>query len=309
VLQQATVDAIRTFLQARKKYESEIDERHRQPGGSDLQPQSLRLCIDPDLLDGLIILQELGCEVKQPADVSDAVIRRWMQKVVQSKASTIAKSDLDSAVKNLRINMQERDPEQRVVQLFIRYHGMLGRLNRQSFTTDHPKDAVEHIVSRLHPAELKFRVSEDLAFDRKDLRKDFLGFFEYCKTEAENCEGYVAASQRQKNVFASASTPGSGTSKAEKVTSSSGGTTTKSHRAKENASVKSASQPRQDGAASRVPPDCLNTHCSEKQYLSDCANTSEQDKKILRKAYYDAKKRTPPRSPQHVHLLRGKHLT
>jgi hypothetical protein len=61
--------------------------------------------------------------------------------------------------------MQERDPEQRVVQLFTRYHGMLMRLYRQSFTTDHPKDAVEHIVSRLQPAELKTRVIGGLSFD------------------------------------------------------------------------------------------------------------------------------------------------
>jgi hypothetical protein len=151
-----------------------------------LQPQSLRLCSDPDLLEGLIFLQELGCAVKQPADVSDAAIGSWMPKVVQSKASTITKSDLDSAVKSLWIDMQERDLEQGVVQFFIRCNGMLRRINRQSFTTDHPKDAVEHIVSRLHPAELKTRVIVDLAFDRKDFRKDFLGFFEYCKTEAKN---------------------------------------------------------------------------------------------------------------------------
>jgi hypothetical protein len=57
--------------------------------------------------------------------------------------------------------MQERDLEQLVVQLFIRYNGILRRPNRQSFTTGHLKDAVEHIVSHLHSAELKTRVIED----------------------------------------------------------------------------------------------------------------------------------------------------
>jgi hypothetical protein len=221
-----------------------------------LQPQSFRLCIDPDLLDGLKFLTRTGLRGQATVrcrSLFDAVIRSWVQKAVQSKASSITKSDLDSAVKNLRINMHERDPEQGVVQVFSRYHWMPRRRNRQWFTTDHPKDAVEHIVSRLHPAELKTRVSEDLAFGRKDLRKDFLGFFEYCKTEAKNSERYVAASQRQRIVFASASTAGSGTSRAEGVTSSSGGTTKTSPIAQENDSVESASQPRKDGVASRPP--------------------------------------------------------
>jgi hypothetical protein len=61
--------------------------------------------------------------------------------------------------------------------------------------------------------------------------------------------------------------------------------------------VKLDSQPRKDGAASRPLLDCLNPQCSEKHSLFDCANTSEQDKKTLRKACYDGKKEDSASKP------------
>jgi hypothetical protein len=64
VLKNIGAEAVRSFSLSRRKYESEVSERRTQPGGGDLQPRSLRLSIDPDLLESMLFLQVLGSHIE-----------------------------------------------------------------------------------------------------------------------------------------------------------------------------------------------------------------------------------------------------
>jgi hypothetical protein len=119
---------------------------------------------------------------RTPEAVTDTLVQKWIDTVLSAHAASMTKSDLDDEVKKLHMDMQEKDATQRVVQLFIKYHALLRRYNRQKFVKDLSKDAVVHIVSRLQPAELKSRVSSDLYFDLKTLKKYFFEFFECFKS-------------------------------------------------------------------------------------------------------------------------------
>lgn len=74
-------------------------------------------------------------------------------------SSTIMNSGLDQAAKSLRVNMKGKGPNQRILQLVVKCHGLLRRFSLESLPAEDPKEAATHITSRLHPAELMARAS------------------------------------------------------------------------------------------------------------------------------------------------------
>ena len=51
------IEVVKKFLLARRKYEAQVKERQAQPGGADLQEQSLVLSLDPEFLDNLLFIR------------------------------------------------------------------------------------------------------------------------------------------------------------------------------------------------------------------------------------------------------------
>jgi hypothetical protein len=73
--------ALRTFVLARKKYLAQVAERKAQPGGSELQPQSLVVSIDPGLLESLVLLRTFGADITRTTSVQDDHVMKWLDAV------------------------------------------------------------------------------------------------------------------------------------------------------------------------------------------------------------------------------------
>jgi hypothetical protein len=144
----------------------------------------------------MLFLQVFGSHIESADAVTDTAVQEWIDSITKEMSSCSTRPDLDADVKTLRLN--ERDPDQRVLQMFIKYHSILRRHSRQAFPKDHPKEDVEHPTTFLQPVDLKTLVLSDLSFDRKDLCKEFLAFFNYCRAELKKCERYVTTPGRSR---------------------------------------------------------------------------------------------------------------
>jgi hypothetical protein len=66
--------------------------------------------------------------------------------------------------RSLRINMSEKDTEQRIIMLFADYCGILRNHGLAWIVDENPKTAVKHIVDALKPSILKKKMHSNQAF-------------------------------------------------------------------------------------------------------------------------------------------------
>jgi hypothetical protein len=113
-------------------------------------------------------------------------------------------------VKHLRINLSEKDAEQRIIMLFAEYSSFL-RVNGLSWLLEkNPTVAVGHIIEALKPIRLQKRIKDDLSLAHVALEKDFLQFMQHVSRRAEiynDAEG-LAPPQSNKPVGTQNSPPG-----------------------------------------------------------------------------------------------------
>jgi hypothetical protein len=84
-------------------------------------PGTLVSCIDPDLLENLVCLDEI--EARSEADeVIDADIEAWMKKSLGEVSKLTTTDDVASMVqRKVRTNLQEKDSSMRINQLVSDY--------------------------------------------------------------------------------------------------------------------------------------------------------------------------------------------
>jgi hypothetical protein len=178
---------IRKFLTERRSYVREIEERNAQGNGTVRHPVSLNFSVDPYILWSPVELGQLGPAVKSVAEVTDAVLNTWLEKNSELRMDGLSASQVQAIVdRSLRINMSEKETEQRTIMLFADYHGILRNHGLAWIVDENPKTAVNLIVDVLKPSILKKRIKGDLPFGHIDLRKDFLGFMRHVIRRAEH---------------------------------------------------------------------------------------------------------------------------
>lgn len=263
---------LRKFAILRQQYEARIEERKAQPGGESLHAVSLKSSIDSDLLASLIQLGRFGRSVDTIEKVTDVHVKEFVEKGSNIKLSHLSREHLDRTIRQrLSMDTRELDAEQRIDKLFALYFFILRENGLPGFTKDHAEEAVGHILSVLKPPELFSRAKADLDFSRRNLKSNFLDFYDYLRTEAELCDRFVSVTSPVKNRPAPQST----------VSSSPDQPESKSGTRNSNASGAAASE------KTRELPQCLNTRCSGRHFIKDCPLSSEEEKKNLKKAYFD----------------------
>ena len=117
---------IRKFLSDRAAYVREIGERNKQNGEAKGTPVSLVFSIDPSLLASLVDLRRLGRQMYSVDKVSDAVLQKRLEDNSCAKKDGLSTLQVNAIIsKRLRINMTEKDTEQRIVMLFADYTSLL----------------------------------------------------------------------------------------------------------------------------------------------------------------------------------------
>jgi hypothetical protein len=98
------------FSKAWKSYINLFKERNEVlPEGQKMVPATLVSCIDPDLVENLVCLEEIeGCD--EPDNVTDANLEAWMKKSLGGVARLTTTDDISSMVLlKIRTNMQGKD--------------------------------------------------------------------------------------------------------------------------------------------------------------------------------------------------------
>jgi hypothetical protein len=169
------------FAKAWKRYVNLFKERNSVlPNVQRMVSATLVSCIDPDLLENLVCLEEI--EGRTDADeVVDADLDAWMKKLLGEVSKLTTTDDIAAMVqRKVRTNMQEKDSTMRIDQLVSDY---LTPSREQGWTLvkDHPKLAIKHLLSVFKPAQLKEVCENDLQLDQVALRKDFYGFLKHLR--------------------------------------------------------------------------------------------------------------------------------
>jgi hypothetical protein len=186
VLRRLGKSNIRTFLTEREAYVREITERSAQENGSIGRPVSLSFSIDPRVLESLVDLRQFGEDVTKVSEVTDEVLLAWLENHRDIKKDGLTASQVQTIVsRSLRINMTEKDCEQRVLILFADYKSLLRKNGMAWLVDENTKMSVNHITDALKPSALKKRVQDDLNFGHIGLKKDFLGFMQHVIRRAE----------------------------------------------------------------------------------------------------------------------------
>jgi hypothetical protein len=134
-----------------KRYVNLCKERNEVlPVGQKMVPATLVSCIDPDLLENLVCLEEIeGCDDFDK--VTDANLETWMKKSLGEVAKLTTIDDIASMVlRKIRTNMQEKCSSLRVNQLVSDYL-TLSREQGWTLVKDQPKLAIKHYCQQSSP--------------------------------------------------------------------------------------------------------------------------------------------------------------
>jgi hypothetical protein len=140
------------FSKAWKRYVNLCKERNSVlPEGQKMVPATLVTCIDPDLSENLVCLEEV--EGRTDADeVVDADLDAWMKKSLGGVAKLITTDDIAAMVqRNVRTNMQEKYSTMRINQL-VSDNLTLSREKDYTLVNDQLKLAIKHLPSVVKPA-------------------------------------------------------------------------------------------------------------------------------------------------------------
>jgi hypothetical protein len=169
------------FSKAWKRYVNLCKERNAVlPEGQKTVPATLVSCIDPDLLENLVCLDEIEGR-SEVVEVIDADIEACMKKLLGEVSKLTTTDDIAATVqRKVRTNMQEKDSSMRSNQLLSDYL-TLSREQGWTLVKDQPKLAIKHLLSVVKPPQLKEVCENDLLLDQVALRKDFYGFVKHLR--------------------------------------------------------------------------------------------------------------------------------
>jgi hypothetical protein len=150
-------------------------------------PATLVSCIDPDLLENLVCLEEI--EGRTDAnEVVDADLDAWMKKSIGEVAKLSTTDDIAAMVqRKVRTNMQEKDSTMRINQLVSDYL-TFSREQGWTLVKYQPKLAIKRLLSDVKPAQLKEVCENDIQLDQVAIRKDFYGFVKHLRKTAVDAD-------------------------------------------------------------------------------------------------------------------------
>jgi hypothetical protein len=161
-------------------------------------PATLVSCIDPDLLENLVYLEEI--EGRTDADeVVDTDLDAWIKKSLGEVSKLTTTDDIaDMVQRKVRTNMQEKNITMRINRLVSDYL-TLSREQGWTLVKDQPKLAIKHLLSVVKPAQLKEVCENDFQLDQVALRKDFYGFVKHLKKTAVDADRWAVYPRARKD--------------------------------------------------------------------------------------------------------------
>lgn len=308
------------FRQDREVYERRISEKNADPN------VQVPLTTYKDSID-VAVLQVFAIGNWVPVDTVSEMTEEHLRSCIQSHA-VVAPKDYDLALleeelKSVKMDLPSSDKPLKacVWEFVLKYTQLLNSLEYEKFIKEHPKLAVEHVLTRLSSDHLKKRMLITAKLlKEEDFRKNFNAFVRKMSSEAGLMDS-MHASKRYKPSSSGLDSiavplgdvPPIGSS----VSPLPRGHELRGRKKKDGGNRINRSGPigspsrgsrrRKDGAdrsgQKRKWPKCLNPVCHERHFIDDCPRTSDAEGRRLKDQYHANKK---ARSDEGIDRKQGK---
>lgn len=266
------------FKKARENYERELEEKNKEPGVS-VSKASYLTSVDHIVLE--LFVQRKYIQRDSVKDVTEEDIIDCINKRAERPKGEFELSDVEKAVKSVRMKMSIPGAEPRVDSLLLDYKRALESAGYSAFPADCPKLAIKHIMDRIKPPLLKDMMEDE--FEKQDSRGLRKKNFDYFISELVRLAKIVekTSSRRHQQV-------GEDKHKDDKGSKTKDRNKRKHDRGKDKGGTGSGDSGGKLGTKrGRDPPPCLHEKCKKKNlchWLNDCdecRNDPSMKKKLL----------------------------
>jgi hypothetical protein len=295
-------ETIHSYLNKREAYLRQFKEAH----DDNVKPATVLSSIDPDILENAVIMSVfLGENVDSVEKLTDDVVENYLTSAQNCDSFMSADKLLVGMKEKVRCNLNEPDPALRIIQMVSTYMTVLRKCRMATLYKDSPKLGTQHLVELVQPVGLQDILHSDRDLQHKDLTKNFSGWVKHIRERAVAYEIYNGSSAGKTSKKTSNAGPatksggGSGGGGGNGVSGGGGAgigdsrskstsETSKNQMGKDKASDKKKAS--SEGSA-KEPPSCLNkSKCAyQKHWMSNCPNSTEEEKKTLLDAYKASK--------------------
>ena len=193
LLESASRNALMKFDDEMRTHRDQVEQWKSL--GHKVEARTLKACIDRKLLRRLCALELKG---KDPEEVDDGTLKELLAKLKGPRSSP--SQNVEALFSSLRCDMTEKDPRERVSQLFGEAIELRQRETLTEVVSD--KQLAEFIVRALRPDHFRKAMECDLSYQHKGLHKDITGLFEHVAQRAEAFEEVYRATRTVKDAAA-----------------------------------------------------------------------------------------------------------
>lgn len=293
------------FLMERELYEKQVSEKNKEPG-VDITPASYRASIIDEDLEIFVTARWVSSETVS------SVTEEELRKCIRDRAVRETNADqlwkIDQVVKKVAMNTSLPEAEDRIWTLHRQYLTVLRSAGYTDLTEKKPHIAVGHILKRVKPYELRQRMRDIIKWRKDDQfgKRDFGDFMRELAKQAKRLEdeqGFVG----QIPAETAADSDSSQDDGVWKRTMKAKNCTKKlKHARPTKQSTEGIQKPADVNKNKRkrdtdLPP-CLNTEkCKGHHFISECPNSTEEEKVRLRKEYRESKRRRGNEKEKGIH--------
>ena len=227
-------------------------------------------------------------EAAKVSDLDDAMLSKAIKAhaVVESSKYDLGAFELDVAKLIIENSDNCVTLSSKAWNMVLKYQKLLSKHGYTNFLAKQSKIAVLHILQVPPNATLRKRMALNLRLRKEELEADFTKFVRVCASEADAIERQEIA-RRAEDPRADVAAVFD--ERARKLPAKKDGKPKKQPDKKRTGGPKG--QPPADKVTrKRAKPNCLKPKCDGQHFINDCPNTSEEEKKRLKKAYHEAKR-------------------
>ena len=295
MLQGITVAHCVAFRRNREIYERKVAEKNSE-SGIQVQETTYLNSVPSHMLKMMILGRFISA--KHPSEVTNEQVKRCIELRAKIHLNEYNINLIEHRIQHIKLESRCKGStlEDMVWDLVSKYTETLDKCGYDEFIEKKPSVAVEHIMQRLTHRELCSRALTVLRFRKSEgIRDDFQMFFEALINTAKQLDIEEVTKARHQQSTAEAEVDailegtlqsrgeGSRNNRKNRWKRSKGGRNeTKNSDSKANDSS-------QRDKKRNLPP-CLNPKCGGNHYISDCPNSTSEEKAKLKKEYHKAKR-------------------
>lgn len=283
------------FQKKRDLYKKKVAEKNRDPEIS-IIPTSFRASLNDSYLRIFLTAHWIQ------AETIDEITEQQLQDCIKERASFSPEGydlcRIDRIVSKVKMDLNIAEAEDRVWSLHHHYLTVLEAAGMPDLPTQKPHISIKHMIKRIQPVQLRQRM-KDIVEWRKDEgfgKKDFGSFMRELAKQSKKFEQEQYHSQRPSHESEgdesdqSEEDGSNRNNRNDRGKSGKSGGNGKNKGGRKNRHGKAPKEDRGKNKRDRELPPYLNPKCDKRHFVSDCADTTEEQKKLLKADYYEKKR-------------------